>query len=478
MTSLPKLGVPMLRTGMKRSGRSRAAALSACALMIWSTVANCPAYAQAPPPAELSRVLELITQQEQRLNAQESQLHEQQRQLSEQRALIERQRAELVAMGAGAVLTDDVLADARAAGAPSAGLDYTSLAADEPISVNRRAPIYGFQQQMAEGGASVRPVMTDPPQTPVGEAPPEQERAEVEALPEGNTALAGRGRLVIEPSIEYSRSSSNRLVFRGVEIVPGINIGLIEANDAQRDTIAASVAARYSLTDRLEVEGRVPFIYRSDRITTVAQNDDTITRVYQLEGSNVGDIEISARYQLNDGANGAPIFVAGARIKSDTGKGPFDLARDEQGVSTELATGSGFWGLQGSVSMLYPSDPVVLFANASYLYNMERDVNKDFGNAHVGNVDPGDSIGLGFGFGFSLNPRFSYSLGYSHAYVMETETEINNTIQKSTPLQVGTLQLGMSFRTTERTTLSSSIAVGVTEDAPDVSVGFRMPISF
>lgn len=478
MTSLPKVGVPMLRTGMKRAGRARAAALSACALMMWSTVANCPAYAQAPPPAELSRVLELITQQEQRLNAQESQLHEQQRQLSEQRALIERQRSELVAMGAGAVLTDDVLADTRATGAPSTGLDYTSLAADEPISVNRRAPIYGFQQQLAEGGASVRPVMTDPPQTPVGEAPPEQERAEVQALPEGNTALAGRGRLVIEPSIEYSNTGSNRLVFRGNVIVDAIQIGLLEANNASRNTIVASGAVRYAVTDRLEVEGRVPFIYRSDRITTVARNDDTVTRVYELDGANVGDIEISARYQLNEGANGAPIFVAGARIKSDTGKGPFDLARDNQGVSTELATGSGFWGLQGSVSMLYPSDPVVLFANASYLYNIERDVNKQIGNVHIGNVDPGDSIGLGFGFGFSLNPRFSYSLGYSHSYVLPTETQFNTTVQKSDELQVGSLQLGMSFRTTERTTLSSSIAVGVTEDAPDVSVGFRMPISF
>ena len=74
--------------------------------------------------------------------------------------------------------------------------------------------------------------------------------------------------------------------------------------------------------------------------------------------------------------------------------------------------------------MLYPSDTVVLFGNAAYLYNSERDVNEDIGSVHIGKVDPGDSISAGFGFGFSLNPRFSYSLGYSHAYVMETETQI------------------------------------------------------
>jgi hypothetical protein len=93
-------------------------------------------------------------------------------------------------------------------------------------------------------------------------------------------------------------------------------------------------------------------------------------------------------------------------------------------------------------------------------------------------VKPGDTIGLGFGFGFALNPRFSFSLGYSHSYVMETETELNNTTQKSPALQVGALQFGMSFRASERRTIAANVDVGVTEDAPDVRVAFRMPMSF
>jgi hypothetical protein len=174
-----------------------------------------------------------------------------------------------------------------------------------------------------------------------------------------------------------------------------------------------------------------------------------------------------------------PLFVAGARVKSDTGTGPFELARDEFGVSTELATGSGFWGVQGSLSMLYPTDPAVIFANLSYLYNVPRDVDATIGagqnQVQIGNVDPGDSIGFGFGFGFALNPRFSYSLGYSHSYITETETELNDTVSRSTALHVGSLQLGMSFRATERWTLATSVDVGVTEDAPDVRVSFRTP---
>lgn len=452
-----------------------ACAIAACAFM-WSGAA----YAQTTAPSsELARVLQRIEEQEQRLNEQERLLRDQQRQLAEQRALIERQRTQLASVDS---ISDADLGEIRGAGLPSSALNFSDLRADEPILLNR-----GVRRitQTDPGGSA--PAADAPAEQgggasggPVGEAPPEQPPATtVEALPEGQNALLGQGRLVLEPSIEYSHTSSDRLVFRGVEIVTGVQIGLIEANDTARDTVATSFAARYALTDRLEIEGRVPFIYRSDRITTLSQNSSTTTQTYELDGGSMGDIEFSARYQLNEGRNGAPIFVAGARIKSDTGKGPFDLARDPQGVSTELATGSGFWGLQGSVSMLYPSDPVVIFANASYLWNIERDINESYGAGPgavtVGNVDPGDSIGAGFGFGFALNPRFSYSLGYSHSYVMETETELNNTVQNSTALQVGTLQLGMSFRATERLTLSTSVDVGVTEDAPDVRVSFRAP---
>jgi hypothetical protein len=460
----------MLRAELKRAGGRRGAALAACAL------ACCLAFspsARAQTTPDYARVLDLISQQEQRLDAQERQLTEQQRQLAEQRSLIERQRREIQAMSS---LSPADLGEVRGAGAPSTALAYTALASDQPISINRRRALRTIDQNEAGGGATAAAA---PPAGPVGEAPPEQApAANVAALPEGSTALQGRGKLTIEPSLEYSRSSSNRLVFRGVEIVTGIQIGLIEASDTARDTISSSLAIRYALTDRLEIEGRVPYVMRNDRITTLSQGGGAQTQTMELNGGDIGDIEASARYQLNTPERGGAIFVAGARIKSTTGRGPFDLARDNQGVSTELATGSGFWGLQGSVSVLYPSDPVVLYANASYLYNMEASINKDVGTVHIGDVDPGDSIGLGFGMGFALNPRFSYSLGYSHSYIMPTETELNATQQRSTELQIGALQFGMSFRATERLTIATSVDVGVTEDAPDVRVALRTPFRF
>lgn len=465
-------GLVMLRTGMERTVRRRAAALAACAMAACAFFWSGEAHAQTASSPDLTRVLALIDQQEQRLNEQERQLTEQQRQLSEQRSLIERQRREIQSMSG---MSDADLGEIRGAGVPHSSLAYADLGPDEPIRLNRRA-MRTVDQGQTGGSAPPEATPAAAPQGPVGEAPPEStQTSTVDALPEGQNALLGRGRLVIEPSFEYSRSSGNRLVFRGVEIVTGIQIGLIEANNTARDTLSSSLAVRYALTDRLEVEGRVPYVYRDDRVTTLSQNNTTTTQTFNLNGSDIGDVELSARYQLTQGRNGAPIFVAGARVKSTTGTGPFDVERDAQGVAAELATGSGFWAVQGSLSMLYPTDPAVIFANLSYMYNMPADIDQTYGAVTIGEVDPGDSIGFGFGFGFSMNPRFSTSLGYSHSYVLPTETELNGAVQESTELQVGSMQLGLSFRATERLTLSAGVDFGVTEDAPDVRVSFRAP---
>lgn len=450
-----------------RKWLSGAAAAALVAGIVLSPMTAPPAYAQeAVRTAE--DPLAAITR---RLEEQERRLLDQERILREQQSTIERQQAELDQLR---IAGDDELADARAAGALPSLIPYAALAADEPILIERspvrRPP---RPQEGAPGGSAPLP------DRPVGEAPTvEAPPPNVDALPEGATVLAPRRRLILEPAVEYTRSSSNRLVFRGVEIVTGIQIGLLEANETARDAIAASLAARYSLTDRLELEVRVPYFYRKDRITTVAQRDQTITRTFDLEGMDLGDVEVAARYQLNRPRNGEPTFVAGLRIKSATGTGPFDVERDEFGVARDLATGSGFLAVSPSLSVLIPTDPAVIFANVAYVHNFADDIDQTIGGAVIGEVSPGGSISIGTGFGFAVNPRFSYSVGYNHTYVLPSETEINNTVQESTELQIGSLQLGMSYRLTERLTASVGFDIGATEDAPDARISLRLPFRF
>ncbi len=406
-----------------------------------------------------------------RLNRLEEQLQSQRVQLSEQAGIISSQQKEIEAL--------------RQQGANDAALAVRARGTGNMVQ-----PLFGMQAATAPATsaapaalapvtASGRPAM--PPQ-PVGEAPAEAEpRVErvVTAVPEGLGVLTPKGRFVYDPSFEYSRSSTNRLVFRGFELIPGIQIGVIEATDADRDTLAHTSTLRYGLTNRLEIEARVPVLYRHDRIEVVQQRDQGIVRSIELSEGNIGDAEFAIRYQLNrpKGAQ-QPIFVGSVRVKSDTGKGPFDVGYDTFGVATGLATGSGFWAVQPGLNFLLPSDPAVIYGSASYVYHIPRNVNRIIGGAFVGRVDPGDAVSASLGFGFALNPRFSFSLGYGHTYIFPSKQEIGGTLQRSKSLQVGSFNFGMSYRLSQKQTMNASFELGATSDAPDMSFTLRFPFSF
>jgi hypothetical protein len=434
-----------------------------------------PAMAAEDDGKRLERIEHMMRQYEARLAAQE-------KKLAEQEVLLKNQEGELMALRAAAgadmelAQQNDTLTPREKA--RNRVLAYANGGSPKDSVLGSTSSNQTLSLMRAGAAMQVEPVSGNPPQRPVGEAPPPERKVEVMALPERVGVLTPKGKFVMTPSVEYVRSSSNRLVFRGVEIVPGIQLGVIEANDADRDSVVGAVGLRYGLTRRFEIEGRIPYVYRHDRVTTVAQRDETISRTIELDGQGAGDIEISARYQINEVNPGKPIFVANARYKPATGLGPYDVGYDEFGVAEELSTGSGFNAVEGGVTMLYPTDPAVIFASLSYLHNMPKDIDKMIGDVLIGRVEPGDSIGASLGFGLSLNPRFSVSFGYSHNYIFPTKTEIGTTWQESNSLQVGSILMGWSFRLTEKLTLSNNFQFGVTSDAPGMQAVFSLPVRF
>ena len=347
--------------------------------------------------------------------------------------------------------------------------------ANSDLGALRAAGLGGVMQAIAPVSRETTQMMPD---APVGEAPPPEPtvQSKVEAVPEGQGVLTPAGRMVLDSSFEYTGSSTNRLVFRGIELVPGIQIGLIEASDADRTTLITTLAARYGLTNRLEVEARAPALYRWDRIEVAQQRDEGIVRTIALKERDIGDVEFALRYQLNRPRGQRPIWVANLRVKSDTGKSPFEVTYDEFGVATGLSTGSGFWAVQPGVSMLLPSDPAVIFGSLGYLYHIPRNIDRTIGGAFIGRVDPGDAISGNLGFGFALNPRFSFSMGYRHSYIFPSTQEIGDSVERSNRAQVGSFTFGMSYRLSPRQSVNFGFEFGATADAPDVSVSVRFPL--
>jgi len=318
------------------------------------------------------------------------------------------------------------------------------------------------------------------PSRPVGQPPPETKKPRPPEIPRVSQTVGGvltrKNNLVVEPSLFYSYYDNNRVFLDAYTFLPAIAIGLIDVRQIKQHTLMGFLGFRYGLTDRLELEFRAPYVYRTqEQRARPLLEQAAIDKAFNTDGSDIGDLQFAGRYQLNSGSDGLPIFIANLLATAPTGKSPFDIplvqAVGIPGFSfpAEMPTGAGYFSVQPSITALYPTDPAVFYGNISYNYNAETGTN-------VGKFDPGDTIGLSFGLGFGINERSSFSLGYQHRHVFDSDLN-GNTITGST-LDIGQLLVGYSYKYSKKSTHNLSLSIGTTNDAPDVSLEYRMPFTF
>ena len=328
---------------------------------------------------------------------------------------------------------------------------------------------------------------------PVGQAPVSEGRPpEVAPIFEQPGVLTQPGQYVLEPSVQYGYSSSNRVALVGYTVIPALLIGLIDVREVKRNTVTGALAARFGVTKRLELEVRAPYVYRSDatvsrEIFQGAANES----VFSSSGRHMGDLEIGARYQLNDGGVDKPFYIGALRLKSRTGTSPFEVVTDcaqrcvgnttGTGLPLDLPSGSGFYSLQAGLTMLYPSDPAVFFGSVTYMHNFPRnDVSRTVLNGaqeYLGRIAPGNVLGFNFGMGLALNEKSSFSIGYDHSSIARTLINAQPAAG-SVRTQLATLLLGYSYRLSNTTSLNVSVGAGLTRDTPDVSLTIRLPMNF
>ncbi len=309
--------------------------------------------------------------------------------------------------------------------------------------------------------------------------------------------LTPRGTLTLEPSLKYTQTSTDRVFLEGFGplVLPSFFLGVIDIRETDRKTWIAALTARYGVTNRLQVEVKVPYVWRDDstRSRPISQSlfsDD----VFDADGNDIGDVEFAVDYQINDGLGGWPFFTGSLRVKTDTGTDPYSvetfdvlvqdpddpnggcLENDDgecliQRFPKELATGTGTWSVQPSLTFLYPTDPAVFYGTVDYSFNLEHDFGGD-----IGKIDPGDALGLSGGMGFGINDRSSFSIGFSYKHGFDTKQ--GGTKLKGSDYDIGQMLFGYSFRMTQDTNVNLSVGVGVTDDAQDFELNLRVPTNF
>ncbi len=286
--------------------------------------------------------------------------------------------------------------------------------------------------------------------------------------------LTPRGRLIVDSSFSYSQSASNRVSVVGYSVLPTLVVGFIEVEESDKTTLSYGLGFRYGITNRVEAEVRVPFIYRNEtynrRELGTAQNESNI---YRIEGNGIGDAEIGLRYQFN--LDSPPYFVGGLRAKSTTGRSPYESDYNEDTNSfDETPTGSGFWSLEPHLTLIYPTAPVVLYTTLGYVYNFEDEV--EFFDGTMADVKLGDAISLSAGMGFAVNPKFSFSLGLSHRTILKSQT--NGSDEGSQLIHIDSISFGTQLAITPDTSFNVSASAGLTEDSPDFQLNISIPVAF
>lgn len=364
----------------------------------------------------------------------------------------------------------------------------------EPGGFQSAAVLHHEQLARQRGTGGAQGVGNSAPSPVVGRPPRRDTRPpEVAPLFEQPGVLTPRGKLVLEPALQYGYSSSNRVALVGYTVIPALLIGLVDVREIKRNTTTASLSLRAGLSNRVEIEARLPYVYRSD--ATVSREIFTgtaVERVFDTSGRDVGDAEIGLRLQLNNGGADRPYYLAGVRVKSRTGRDPFSVVTDctrrcigpnatGTGLPLTLPTGSGFYAVQPSLTVLFPSDPAVFFGSVSYLHNIKRSnvSRKVLGgeSEFLGEIEPGGIAGFNIGMGLGLNDKASFSIGYDHSSVGRTRQN-GVTVPGSVRTQLGTLVLGYSYRLSDKRTVNVAIGAGLTRDTPDVSLTLRMPVNW
>ena len=364
-------------------------------------------------------------------------------------------------------LLDDQLRKLRAAGtagpAPATPAPAAAPAQPAGTEVAQTAPPPPAPQPAPESNAPATP-----PPPAGGESAPitgpsaeeQQARQVVETAPTLSSVggvLTPKGQIVIDPSFEFDYWSQNQLGVNGFQIIPGITFGNIFVTRFEQNVSTAAVTIRGGVTDRLELNAKVPFVYNAGSTSSLIP----VGAAAQLlsvgaTGADIGDVQLGGSYQINSGESGWPIFVGNFLFKTVTGKSPFQVpiitlnepnGQFLAGTPKELATGTGFYQLTPSVTVLLPTAPGVLFANIQLQHNISRTQpiqDRQGGPPTQVNLQPGEAPAVTFGIGFALNDRAALTLSYQQTHVFSAFA--NGQTITGSAYSFGTFNLGRDIR--------------------------------
>ena len=320
----------------------------------------------------------------------------------------------------------------------------------------------------------------------------EEEARSVSDVRQQQQALFNQ-RLVIDNGVSYNRYDRKQLTLNGFLALDAIFLGNIAIENVESDTFTYNLAVRWGVAPRLTLNLDVPWIWRR----TVYQKGGAggaaaVIAQEHTSGSGLGDITASANYRLFTERKFLPEAVLTMGVTAPTGREPYGipwrvLERDEDdfirfAVPEEQPTGNGVWQASASLSAVKATEPAILFGNIGYTHSFAGsfdDLDNNPATVNPGKVKLGRAFTLGAGVAFAFNERTSLSIAYNNRFNARARTRYDEagewTKLIGTDGNAATLSLGVTHALSPQATFVGMLGIGLTPDAPDFSLNFKVP---
>ncbi|MFC4954289.1 putative pilus system protein FilC [Acinetobacter puyangensis] len=236
----------------------------------------------------------------------------------------------------------------------------------------------------------------------------------------------------------------------------------LHIEDNANHNLTNTFTLQYGVLDNLTITASVPLVAKTDNIK------DTST-------AGLGDISFGARWEPFPLKQGRLPLILFGNVSTKTGDSPYEV-----NAMKDLSTGKGYYSVGAGASTRKYIDPVVLFASVSANYGFEETgLNQLRGSRVLDSFDPGISGGFAFGFAYSFNYDVSMTMSYQQSFNTASEFRFTSG-ESSKPADQSSATLGVSLgvRVSPKTIVNGSVGIGLTEDAPDVSLGLSFPLDF
>jgi hypothetical protein len=298
-------------------------------------------------------------------------------------------------------------------------------------------------------------------------------------------ALLPSGRIVVEPSFEYDHISGTSTSISGFTIFQAILIGKVQTESLKRDLFIPAITVRAGLKDA-EIYVRIPYLFRTDNLVFPVSGGATTTLAQQSFSDNhLGDITSYIYYHaIREGQwkPWVPDTVVRFGVNFPTGLSPYNITRRYNSllgalVPVQFPTGTGHWGVVLGGTFVKTVDPAVIFVNIAWFENFSRNVGIAGDPAvNFGNVKLGNTFEYSVGIILSLQERLSMSFAVDQR-ITGGSTQNGVTIPTSN-LNAVTFNIGATYVIPPRMAVDFVVGIGLSRDAPDVSLLVRVPILF